>query len=115
MKGRKKRGTGGTNDADADLKTKPMDYTAKSNVSGEAEEKKRGGRAKHADGGHVHHESMDNMKHAKHVGKVHGGKPRANGGRAPRASGGRTGSDGMPFSSARKGTNPPGRTEQSMD
>lgn len=115
MKGRKKRGTGGADYATEDLDRKNMSYTAKSNVEPEAEEKKKGGRAKRKEGGVVHHEKMENMKHAKHVGKVHGEKARANGGRAPRKSGGRTGSDSMPYSSARHGTDAPGRKEMSED
>ncbi len=87
MKGRKHRDTGGRNDAAEDLKSKPMRYTADSNVNNEAEERKRGGKTVKMMG-----------KEAKH-----------HAGRKPRKSGGRTGSESSPFTSARRGTPPPGR------
>lgn len=59
-----------------------------------------------AHGGIVHHEKMEHMKHAKHIGKVEGHHAKAHLGRAPRKSGGRTGSDSMPYSSARRGIEP---------
>ena len=46
----------------------------------------------------------------KHAGKVDGKKAAMNAGRKPRKSGGRASSDQNPFTSARKGTPPPGRT-----
>lgn len=72
---------------ESDLKDKPMRYNS-SRVENEAEEKKRGGRAK------------------KHVGLVHGEMAKHHAGRKPRKNGGRTGSDASPFSSARSGTSP---------
>lgn len=60
-----------------------------SNVEKEADERKRGGRAKRKFGG-----------------KIHGGAPAVHAGRAMRKSGGRTGSNFSPFSSAKKGTGP---------
>jgi len=112
MKGRKHRDTGGKNDAEEDLSHKNMEYTKDSNVNREAEERKAGGRAKRKRGGIVHHEKMHELKHAKHVGKVHGEKAKEHAGRKPRKSGGRTGSDSHPYSSARRGEVPAGRTEQ---
>lgn len=91
MKGRKHRDTGGTNEAAQDLSSKNMDYTAKSKVSGEAEEKKRGGKT---------------------VGKMHGGKAHMHAGRKPRKQGGGTYSDSNPYTSARRGETPPGRKVQ---
>lgn len=103
MKARHKRygkATGGEADSpsrgdrqyDDDLNTKNMRYTYESNVNDEAEERKRGGRAK------------------KHVGKLHGAAAMAHAGRKARKSGGRTmGSDKSPFSSAKAGTAPKGR------
>ncbi len=110
-KARKKRETGGRNDAEADLAMKPEARTNATNIDREAEEKKKGGRAKRAHGGHVHHEQMHMMKHAKHVGHVHG-ESHHHAGRKPRKSGGRTGSDSSPFTSARHGTAPAGRKEE---
>lgn len=112
MKG-KKRSTGGTNDAAADIKDTPTSRLVKNNVTDEAVEKAAGGRTGRKSGGHVHHENMDNLKHAKHVGKVRGPAPRAHGGRAPRKSGGSVGDE---FAcAARTGTHPAGRTEELMD
>lgn len=91
-------------DWESDEKDKPKNYGASTNVSEEAEEKKRGGRAKRKRGGGVkHHESGEDMKHAKHLGPVHG-KMKVHAGRAPRKSGGRAGT--WPFSAARAGTPP---------
>lgn len=92
MKGRKHRATGGVNEAREDLGKKNMRYTYQSNVNDEAEERKRGGKA---------------MK--KHAGKVDG-KAKHHAGRKPRKSGGRASSDANPFTSARHGTPPKGRT-----
>ena len=44
------------------------------------------------------------------VGKVHGAKAAAHAGRKPRKAGGRAGSDSNPFTSARSGKNPSGRS-----
>lgn len=110
--GHKRRSTGGVNDAEEDLRDKPEARTNAVNIDREAEEKRKGGRAKRARGGHVHHEKMEHMKHAKHVGPVHGEHAKHHAGRKPRKDGGRSGSDSMPFSSARKGEAPKGRTEE---
>ena len=96
MKGRAGKGTGGTNDAEEDLKDKPKNRGAESPVSEEAEEMKKGGRAKRKHGG-------------KMVGKVEGEKGHMHAGRKPRKSGGRAGSDSNPFTSARSGKDAPGR------
>jgi hypothetical protein len=97
MKGRKHRETGGANEAEEDLKTKPEARTNATKEDAEAEEMKKGGRAKRKHGG-------------KMVGKVEGEKGHMHAGRKPRKSGGRTGgSDGNPFTSARKGKDAPGR------
>jgi len=94
MKGRAKRATGGVNQAAEDLGRKNLRYTYQSNVNDAAEERKRGGKT---------------MK--KHAGKVEGKKAAMHAGRKPRKSGGRaSSSDQNPFTSARKGTPPPGRT-----
>lgn len=96
--------TTGTKDWEEDEKTKPMRYTADSKVNSEAEERKHGGRAKHNSGGMV-----------KHVGKVHGEKPRMHAGRKPRKAGGRTGSNFNPLSSAHKGSGPIGHADTEVD
>ncbi len=98
MKGRRTRSTGGTDDAGEDLSRKNKRYTYQSNVNDEAEERKRGGRAKRKSGG-----------------MVAGCAPSPNAGRAPRKSGGRATSDNNPFTSARKGTPAPGRKVEMMD
>jgi hypothetical protein len=133
MKGRKHRETGGANEAKEDEDTKPMRYTADSNVEKEGEERKRGGRAKRKRGGKTEIGKVEG-----HAGMHHAGrKPRASGGEAEkheaaagrkynrseehreheregeehrkhRARGGST-SDANPFTSARKGDDPPGR------
>jgi hypothetical protein len=102
MKGRKHRETGGANEPEEDLKSKPESRTNDKEITAEAEEMKKGGRAKRKHGG-------------KMVGKVEGEKGHMHAGRKPRASGGRTtsrsgGSDGNPFTSARKGKDAPGRS-----
>ena len=95
--GRKHRGTGGSNEAEEDLKEKPEPRTNAKEIDSEAEEMKKGGRAKRKHGG-------------KMVGKVEGEKGMHHAGRKPRKAGGRTsGSDGNPFTSARKGKDAPGR------
>jgi hypothetical protein len=96
MKGRKHRETGGANEAEEDLKDKPEARTDAKKIDSEAEEMKKGGRAKKARGG-------------KMVGKVEGEKSPMHAGRKPRKSGGRAGSDSNPFTSARKGKDAPGR------
>lgn len=104
-KSRKGRAEGGKMDSPAagdreyeqDLKTKNMRYTYQSNVDDEAEERKRGGRAK------------------KHVGKMHGDAAKHHAGRKPRKSGGRAGSDQSPMSSAHAGTPPRGHKDRDID
>jgi hypothetical protein len=96
MKGRMKRGTGGVNEAEEDVKDKPESRTNAKKIDSEAEEMNKGGRAKRKHGG-------------KSVGKVEGEKPKMHAGRMPRKSGGRAGSDTNPFTSARKGKDAPGR------
>jgi len=104
MKGhmRKHRETGGANEAEEDLKDKPEARTNAKKIDDEAEEMKKGGRAKKARGG-------------KMVGKVEGEKGAMHAGRKPRKSGGRTGSDGSPFTTARHGTEPAGRKVMDED
>jgi hypothetical protein len=96
MKGRKARSTGGADEAEEDIKDKPADRSAPNKVAEEAEEMKKGGRAKRKHGG-------------KMVGKVEGEKAPMHAGRKPRKSGGKATSDANPFTSARKGEDPPGR------
>jgi hypothetical protein len=92
-----KRGTGGVNEAEDDVKDKPESRTNAKEIDSEAEERKSGGRAKRKHGGKL-------------VGKVEGEKSHMHAGRKPRKAGGRTsGSDGNPFTSARKGKDAPGR------
>ena len=91
MKGRKHRATGGVNQASEDLGRKNLRYTYQSNVNDEAEERKRGGKVA-----------------KKHVGKMHGGMSKMHAGRKPRKSGGSC--ESSPFSSARRGPTPKGRT-----
>lgn len=108
MKGKKHRETGGRNDAAEDLDKKtPMRVNAPK-IEAEADERASGGRTGRKRGGVVHHENMEGMKHAKHVGAVQGSM-HTHAGRKPRKDGGRTGSDSAPFSSARKSTPAPGR------
>jgi hypothetical protein len=97
MKGRKHRETGGTNEAEEDEKTKPEARTDAKKIDAEAEELKKGGRAKRKRGGKTE------------VGKVEGHEPMHHAGRKPRKSGGRSTSDANPFTSARKGEDAPGR------
>lgn len=107
MKGKKHhkhRETGGRNDAEEDLKTKPeartnaknIDEQAEAKFEPEGEERKHGGRAKRKHGG-------------KMVGKVEGEHAKHHMGHKPRKSGGRATSDMNPFTSARKGTPAKGR------
>jgi hypothetical protein len=95
MKGRKKREAGGVNEAEEDVKNKPENRNAPNKVAKEAEEMKKGGRAKRREGG-----------------KVEGEKSRHHAGRKPRKSGGRTGSERNPFTSARHGKQPSGHSTQ---
>ena len=118
MKGRKHKAAGGQaehgdREYEKDLATKNMRYTYQSHVEDEAEEKKRGGRAKRKHGGHVaHHHSG----HVKHVGSVHGEHGAHHAGRKPRKSGGRAYSDSNPFTSAAHGKAPKGRNlDMEMD
>lgn len=116
MKGHKsdhhKRDTGGRNLAADDLDEKTEMRVNAPKIDREANEKKRGGRTKRKSGGMVHHEKMENMKHAKHIGKVHGEEAKHHAGRKPRKDGGRTGADSHPFSSARNSDPAPGRKVQ---
>lgn len=122
MKARSKKASGGEadfgkprDDYKADEKDKPTNYGSSTNVSKEAEEKKRGGRAKRKSGGGVtHREACEDMKHAKHVGNVKGTRD-VHAGRAPRKSGGRTGSNFSPMSSAHAGTPPRGHSAKDID
>lgn len=103
MKGHKRhhKATGGENEAEQDIKDKPADRSAPNNPAKEAEEMKKGGRAKKARGG-----KMEGSV-------VEGEQPKAHAGRKPRKSGGRTGSESNPFTSARSGKMPPGHKTQS--
>jgi len=112
MKGRKHKGTGGANEAEDDLKDTPAERTPTAKPEKEAEEKKRGGRAKKARGGGT----------AQKEGVISGPQPPAHAGRKPRKAGGRTGSESNPFTGANKGTPPKGhstggpeRTLEGMD
>jgi hypothetical protein len=96
MKGRKHRETGGANEAEADVKDKPEPRTDAKKIDSEAEEMKKGGRAKRKHGGKL-------------VGKVEGEKGAMHAGRKPRKSGGKATSDANPFTSARAGKDAPGR------
>jgi hypothetical protein len=85
MKGKRgHKNTGGANEAEDDLKSKPEARTNAKKIDDEAEEM-----------------------------KAEGEKAKMHAGRKPRKNGGRTGSDGSPFSSARHGKNPSGRNEMS--
>lgn len=99
MKGhmRKHRETGGANEAEADEKDRPEPRTDAKKIDAEAEEMKKGGRAKRKHGG----KTM--------VGKVEGEHGMHHAGRKPRKSGGRASSDANPFTSARSGKDAPGR------
>lgn len=96
MKGRKTRETGGRNDAAEDVKKKPDNRNAPNKVASDAEELKKGGRAKRKSGGKTEM-------------KMEGEKSKAHAGRMPRKAGGRAGSDSNPFTSARSGSDAPGR------
>jgi hypothetical protein len=125
---RKHRAEGGVNEPGEDLDTRPEMRVNAGKIDKEANEKKRGGRAKRADGGLIHEVKGASMKH-KRTGRRRGGrmeekKHLAVGGEAekcradrkPRKDGGRTGADSHPFSSARHGEDPPGhKTEHDAD
>ena len=114
MKGRKHKGTGGASEAEADVKDKPEDRNAPNRVAKEAEEMKKGGRAKKARGGGMSNrpaKSGFGPEHKTSIGKIGADFPKPNAGRKQRKSGGRTGSDSNPLTSAHRGKNPPGRSE----
>jgi hypothetical protein len=96
----------GKKEWEEDLDTKPERYTKSPKVEDAAEERKKGGRAKRKSGGHVHHEDMSKMKHAKHIGNVRGEEAKHHAGKMPRKSGGRANSTDNPLSSAAKGKVP---------
>lgn len=97
--GRRSRATGGgTDEAEEDVKDKPEARTNAKKIDEEAEEMKKGGRAKRKHGGKTE------------VGHIEGKKEHMHAGRKPRKSGGRTGSDGSPFTSAKSGKDAPGRS-----
>lgn len=95
--GRRSRATGGENEAEEDLKDKPTPRTNAKEIDSEAEEMKKGGRAKRKHGGKTE------------VGHIEGHKEKMHAGRKPRKSGGRASSDANPFTSARPGKDAPGR------
>jgi hypothetical protein len=95
--GRRSRATGGENEAEEDLKDKPEPRTSAKKIDDEAEEMKKGGRAKRKHGGKTE------------VGHIEGHKPAMHAGRKPRKSGGRASSDANPFTSAKTGKDAPGR------
>ncbi len=115
MKGRKHRATGGVNEAKEDLMDKP-ERRVNSKINDEAEERKRGGKVgKHEGMGPEHeatcsHGGMPKRRKrgGRMVGEVHGEMAKHHAGRKPRKSGGSA--DSMPFSSARKGEVPKGRS-----
>ena len=79
-------------------------------LDAEAEERKHGGHVKHRRAARRH----GGM--AKHVGAMHGEHAKHHAGRKPRKAGGKVGSDVNPFTSARHGTPPKGRTlDMEMD
>lgn len=94
--GRKSRATGGENTPEEDVKDKPEARTNSKKIDGEAEEMKKGGRAKRKSGGKTE------------VGHIEGHKEPMHAGRKPRKSGGRA-SDSNPFTSAKSGKDAPGR------
>jgi len=94
--GRRSRATGGSNEAEEDVKDKPEARTNAKKIEAEAEEMKKGGRAKRKSGGKTE------------VGKIDGHKTPMHAGRKPRKSGGRA--DSNPFTSAKSGKDAPGRS-----
>lgn len=102
--GRKHRESGGVNEAEMDVHSKPESRVHAPKITDEAEAatgKKHGGRAKRKHGGKLHH--------MKHVGHVEGEHAKHHAGRKPRKSGGRASSDTSPFTSARHGEAAKGR------
>lgn len=95
--GRRSRATGGENEAEEDVKSKPEARTNAKKIDEEAEEMKKGGRAKRKHGGKTE------------VGHIEGKKEHMHAGRKPRKSGGRTGSEANPFTGAKSGKDAPGR------
>ena len=100
--GRRSRATGGENEAEEDVKDKPPKRsstgTSAPDSGTEAEEMKKGGRAKkYKRGGKTE------------VGHIEGHKAPMHAGRKPRKSGGRASSDANPFTSAKTGRDAPGR------
>ena len=117
---RKHRNTGGVNEAEKDLHDHPEARTNAREIDREAEERKRGGRAKRKSGGKCaegmgpEHESTmgrEKRKRGGMVGKkhveMHGEKAEHHMGRKPRKSGGSC--ESHPFSSAAKAEAPKGR------
>jgi hypothetical protein len=111
MKGRKHRETGGRDDAETDIKVKPQNRSntgeKEEGVVNEAEELKKGGRAKRKHGGRT--KEGFGPEHEKTELKAGGKAPMKRMDRMPRKAGGRTGVEGQPFTDARKGEDAPGR------
>jgi hypothetical protein len=101
--GRKSRSTGGVNEDEDDIKDKPERRNNAKKIEDEAEEMKKGGRAKRKSGGKTE------------VGKIEGHKEPMHAGRKPRKSGGRTGSEASPFTGANKGREPAGHKTMGPD
>ncbi len=94
--GRRSRATGGSNEAEEDVKDKPERRNNAPKIEDAAEEMKKGGRAKRKSGGKTE------------VGHIEGKKEHMHAGRKPRKSGGRA--DSNPFTSAKTGKDAPGRS-----
>jgi hypothetical protein len=106
----------GKREYEEDLNSKPDEYDHAPLVEGEADKKKRGGRAKRKHGGHVHHEHGKELGHAKHVGHVEGAKAHHHAGRKMRKAGGRAGgSNANPLSSAHAGILPHHHKDANID
>ncbi len=110
----KHRETGGVNEAKADLDTRPERRDNATKIENEAEERKHGGRTRRRHGGEVHHSRCKcekcmggETKERKEGGKVEGEHERPRADRKPRKSGGAA--EMHVFSSAHKGSPPPGR------
>ena len=101
---RNHRATGGLNEAEMDLNDKPEARTNAKDIDAEAEERKHGGHVKQKRTARRYGGS------AKHVGAMQGEGSKQHAGRKPRKAGGKAASDVTPFSSARHGTPPKGRT-----
>jgi len=109
MKGRKHRSTGGVNEDLMDLDDKPERRVNAKKINDEAEERKRGGGIKKEGFGPEGQPTRAKRKRGgKLVGEVHGEHARHHAGRRPRKAGGSC--DSNPFSSARKGEVPKGRS-----